>query len=175
MNELQIFKNENGKEAVQCSHLYKSLGLQTTNYKRWYKRNITKNKFAIEGVDFVSLSYPKDKQTDNLDYPLDELESKRQVDFILSLDFAKHLAMQCRSQKGHEVRNYFLLCEQRAKQAESIKLKTLQKELNAYRRLEQIRLIREALRKEVKELKEVIKPITEMQYLTNQLTLNFQV
>lgn len=34
MKNLEIIQNENGKEAVLCSQLFRELGLQTTHYKR---------------------------------------------------------------------------------------------------------------------------------------------
>jgi anti-repressor protein len=38
------------------------------------------------------------------------------MDFAISLDFAKHIAMMARTEKSHEYRNYFIACEQKIKE-----------------------------------------------------------
>lgn len=112
MKKVQIIKNENGKEAVLCSDLYRGLELSKSQFRRWIKKNISNNPFAILGTDYVPTNRPNVEKT---------------KDFVLSLEFAKHLAMQCRTQKGYEVRKYFLLCEQRAKQLENETITALKK------------------------------------------------
>lgn len=166
MNELSIIRNENGSIAIQCSILYKDLELLPNTYNRWIKRNIVNNKFAVENVDYVRLTHP----TDGANYK----KPKKEYDYILTSDFAKKLAMQVRNEKGEYVRNCFLEYEKRAKAKETDTITALKKELSAYRRLEQIRLIRIALNREVREVKkDVPNPNHVTTNFTNQLTLNF--
>ena len=112
MTNLQITKTENGKQAVQCSQLYRALGLNKSNYARWVETYITGDKYAIEGVDYLPLTPQSGKISPNsssLARQSEELSKQtrnrsRSIDFILTLDFAKLLAMQTRSKKGHEDR-----------------------------------------------------------------------
>ncbi|AMA50442.1 MULTISPECIES: antA/AntB antirepressor family protein [Flavobacterium] len=192
MNQLQIIQNEDGKQAVQCSQLYKALGLDANKFLRWTAKNIIDNPFAIEGEDYILLSSPKGElrnkrrsltrhydEINNLVTPLNSPNGrirtrKRTKDFVLTLDFAKRLAMMCRTEQGERVRRYFLECERIAKEKESLIIEALQKRLSAYERLEQIRLVRLELLKEVKELKAVLITTPQLiDLLTNQLTFNF--
>lgn len=163
MELIKIKQTETGKQAVQCSELYKGLGLAPQHFSSWIRKNIKNNSFAINGIDYTAFT-PTQREQKN---------SKHKQDFILSLEFAKHLAMQCRTIKGHEIRKYFLLCEQKAKELETSTIQALKKELHAYRRLEQIKAIRLALNKEVRELKKQIVPIQALQGYNTQLTINF--
>lgn len=86
----------------------------------------------------------------------------------MTLDFAKLLAMQTRSQKGHEVRLYFLQCEKQLKAVQT----ELFAELEAYRELEAIREQRRVLNAKARQCRQRIKQATEtINYL--QLTFNF--
>ncbi|WP_459926395.1 hypothetical protein [Flavobacterium covae] len=134
MKNLEIIQNENSKQAVLCSQLFRGLELDASNYGYWIKKNIINNPFAIEGEDFAPLNSlnvrisassnplnsPKDglrnkrlalsiknyeisvKKT-NSTYPKGNLTKKRKrdLDFVLSLDFAKCLAMLRRTEIGN--------------------------------------------------------------------------
>lgn len=177
MNELSIIKNENGNDAVLCSSLYKGLDLQTTNYKNWIENNIVNNHFAIEGVDFVPLSYVKHKissKANPLTRTNDEIRTRnrqRKQDFVLSLEFAKCLAMMTNTVKGQEVRKYFLECERIAKAKENTEITLLKKKLSIYEQMEFIRDSRIELNRQMRNLKTAM--TTVKQTITNQLTLNF--
>jgi anti-repressor protein len=187
MQDLSIIKNENGKQAVQCSQLYKALGLEKDYFNRWVKKNITNNPFAIESEDYTPLNCNeyslRRKKRDSLPIttpvtlPKEEIRTRnrqRKQDFVLTLDFAKHLAMMCRTKQGYNVRTYFIEYEKIHREKESLIIEVLQKRLSAYERLEQIRLIRLELNKEVRELKTVLASTPQLiDPLTNQLTLNF--
>ncbi|ELY2016206.1 antA/AntB antirepressor family protein [Flavobacterium psychrophilum] len=177
MNKLNIIKNENGNDAVLCSTLYKGLGLQTTNYKNWIEKNITNNKFAIEGDDFIKLSYVKHKIS-NYKTPLTYHNGKvgtrnreRKQDFVLTLSFAKRLAMQCPTEKGEAVRQYFLECERMAKAKESEQITLLKQKLSIYEKMELVRNTRIELNRQMRELKTSL--VVVKQLISNQLTLNF--
>lgn len=89
-------------QAVDAKELYKSLGLNTTQWARWSTNNIEVNPFAVEGLDFEGFdTVANGNKTRN---------------YLLSINFAKKLAMQVRTEEGEKVREYFLECEESAKQ-----------------------------------------------------------
>lgn len=157
MKNLELIKNENGKEAVQCSLLYESLGLNVTHYSRWIKKNITNNPLAKLNSDFAPLSSPNgeiNEEKPPLTRPTDGIKNRqRNEDFVLSLDFAKHLAMMCRTKKGYEVREYFLQCEKQAQSKELKLFNELMQELTNYRRIEALRVQRIELNRELRSIK----------------------
>jgi anti-repressor protein len=180
MNKLNIIENENGKEAVLCSHFFKELGLEQKYYNRWLKKNIIENDFAIEGVDYINLKctdYTISNKKSPLTRPNDEIRTRsrqRNEDFVLSLDFAKHLAMQCRTKQGYEVRKYFIEYEKNTKTKVLATIETLKKRLGIYEQMEQIRTIRTTLNRQMQELKTALTSTNEAPELANyQLTLNF--
>lgn len=82
---------------ISARDLYQFLELDKSNWKRWYTKNILKNPYAIEGEDwkgFVMMT-----------------NGNETMDFSITLNFAKKLAMLSRSKKGEEAREYFLECE----------------------------------------------------------------
>ena len=90
------------KQAVDAKELYKALGLNTTQWARWSASNIENNPFAVEGLDFEAFAIMSN--------------GREFSNYLLSIDFAKKLAMQVRTEEGEQVRDYFLECEDRAKQ-----------------------------------------------------------
>ena len=152
--EIQTIKTEDNKDAILCSVLYENLGLERTHFSGWSKRNVLNSKFAIENVDFIqytSNNSSKDNSTrSNGNF------TKRKKDYVLTIDFAKRLAMMCRTEKGELVRNYFLQCEKIAKEKESKLVNQLKTELITFRRIEEIRVLKITLNKEHKELKKVL-------------------
>ncbi|MCJ1806138.1 antA/AntB antirepressor family protein [Flavobacterium covae] len=194
MKNLEIIQNENGKQAVQCSQLYKALGLDKTNYSRWVEKNILNNPFAIDGEDFIFLSTLKGRlrnkrrslsrhydEINNLVTPLtrhnDEIRTRNRQkvqDFVLTLDFAKRLAMMCRTEQGEKVRRYFLECEKIAINQDNSAIEALKQRISFYERIEQIKQIRVQLNKEIKQLRQFIEtPPQIIQPVLKQLTLNF--
>jgi phage anti-repressor protein len=177
MELIKIRQTENGKQAVQCSELYKVLGLAPQNYSRWIKRNILKNRFAILDVDYSNLTLPLEEQTNLFTHPNDEIiknydtMSNKNNDFVLTLDFAKKLAMLTRTEKGEQVRNYFLQCERIAHNQQTDKYTHLLTELQYYRRMEQIRATRRMLNAEMRLIKENLTELLKAP--VNQLTFNF--
>jgi phage anti-repressor protein len=77
--------------------LYDAIGLSPQHWSKWYTKNLLKNPFAILNEDWYEL-------------PL----SGRTRDFALSIEFAKRLAMMARTERGEQVRKYFLECEAHA-------------------------------------------------------------
>lgn len=112
MNELiQIKTNKQNKQVVSCKELYDGLGLNRSEWSRWYKRNIEKNEFFKENVDWVGFITTPNRG------------GKPTQDFAITIDFAKHIAMMARTEKSHEYRNYFLECERRLNNISTISQK----------------------------------------------------
>jgi phage anti-repressor protein len=86
--------------AVSARDLYLGLGLASSVWSRWSKTNIENNEFFTENKDWIGFNMM--------------LNGNETRDYAVSLDFAKHIAMQAKTQKSHEYRNYFIECEKRA-------------------------------------------------------------
>jgi anti-repressor protein len=96
---IKITESDEGKKLVSARELYLGLGLNKTNWSRWYPTNIEKNDFFEIGTDWVGVRHND--------------EGNEIQDFAISLDFAKHIAMMARTEKSHEYRNYFIECEKK--------------------------------------------------------------
>lgn len=117
MNELiKLNTNANGKKTVSAKELYEGLGLNKAAWSRWSKKNIEKNDFFKENYDWQGVQH--------------EVEGNLTMDYEISLEFAKHIAMMARTEKSHQYRNYFLLCESKIKEQQNM-IPRLSKELQA--------------------------------------------
>ncbi|MDU4787631.1 MAG: ORF6C domain-containing protein [Clostridium sp.] len=133
MKELiKINTNEEGKQLVSARELYLGLGLNKSQWSRWYPTNIIKNDFFTKNVDWIGVRH--------------DVEGNEVQDFAISLEFAKHIAMMARTEKSHEYRNYFIECERKVNQ-----LPQLSKELQAIFALDGKQ---QKLESEVKDLKD---------------------
>ena len=102
MNQLiKISSNENDEQVVSARELHKGLGLKK-QFSDWWKQN---SKLLIEHEDFegVLVSVPY-----NPKYPD---KTQQLQDYALTIDTAKHLAMQSQTEKGREYRTYFIQVE----------------------------------------------------------------
>ena len=106
MQELIKIIDNGGQKAVSAKELYTFLGYDIKNWSRWCSKNISENEFAMEGADFQLLVIKKS----------DNLKRNFATDFAISIDFAKRLSMMARTQKGEELRDYFIACENKLKQ-----------------------------------------------------------
>jgi anti-repressor protein len=115
MQELiKITANEQGKRITSAKELYLGLGLNKSNWSRWYPTNIENNEFFKENTDWIGVRrYDEGNET---------------KDFAITIEFAKHLAMMSKSKKSHEYRNYFIECENKLKEATQFKLPNTYKE-----------------------------------------------
>lgn len=104
MKELiKIVKNEEGQQLVSARELYLGLGLNKSNWSRWYPKNITDNEFFKENIDFIGVRH-KDEGNNTIQ------------DFAISIEFAKHISMMARTEKSYQYRQYFIDCENKLKQ-----------------------------------------------------------
>lgn len=100
MKELiKVRTNEEGGQVVSARELYMGLGLNKAAWSRWYRTNILQNEFFKENIDWIGVQH--------------DVEGNLTMDFAISIEFAKHIAMMARTEKSHEYRNYFLELEKK--------------------------------------------------------------
>lgn len=103
--EIALGIDEDGMTTAR--KLYAFLEMDSKNYSRWCKRNITENEFAEENVDYFHSSLMKSEQG----------RGNFAEDYKLSASFAKKLSMQSKTAKGEQARQYFLKVEDKLKEA----------------------------------------------------------
>jgi anti-repressor protein len=104
MQLVKISKSEiNGAtiDSVDARELHAFLESKQ-RFADWIKGRINQYGFT-QGVDFVANH--------------SSMTSPPRIEYVVSIDMAKELAMVERNQKGREVRQYFLECERRAKES----------------------------------------------------------
>lgn len=99
MNELiKISSNENDEQIVSARDLHKGIGIKT-RFSLWWEQN---SSLLIENEDFTSV----------VSTTVVNNGARRQLqDYALTIDTAKHLAMQSQTEKGREYRTYFIQVE----------------------------------------------------------------
>lgn len=99
MNELiKISSNANDVQVVSARDLHKGLEVKT-RFSLWWEQS---SKFLIENEDFTSV----------VSTTVVNNGARRQLqDYALTIDTAKHLAMQSQTEKGREYRTYFIQVE----------------------------------------------------------------
>ena len=102
MNDLIKITEQNGKQAVSARELYNFLELDPGNFARWSKSNIEDNQFAEENVDYQCLLIHEETPTGG------KIERK---DYALTIPFAKKICMLSRTERGEELRDYFIEVE----------------------------------------------------------------
>lgn len=98
-----------GSEVQTCDaralHAFLEVGRDFSN---WIKDRIGKYGF-VEGVDFITLARIGERDCHG---------GQNRIDYILTLDMAKQLAMVENNEKGIQVRRYFIECERIAKESQ---------------------------------------------------------
>lgn len=84
--------------SVNSRELYDILGLAKGQYSRWAGKNILDIYYLNQ--DFIVVRH--------------DVEGNEVCSYIVTLEVAKHLAMMARTEKGKQVRDYFLECEKQA-------------------------------------------------------------
>jgi phage anti-repressor protein len=116
---IEIRHEQIGEDVVECvsaRELYLKLGHTYEKWVRWYRKNIINNEWFIENRDWVSL-------------PEVASSGQKTTDFLVTVDFAKHIAMMAKTQKGHEYRNYLINCEKRLIHSQHAQLESAQQRL----------------------------------------------
>ena len=110
MQELIKVTEENGEQLVSARELYEFLELDKSQWARWTKKNIEEifeENQEYQRLDIVS-------------------NGNNTTEYILKLDVAKELAMLSRSEKGKEIRKYFIELEKAWNSPEKIMARALQ-------------------------------------------------
>ena len=99
MQELIKVTEENGEQLVSARELHEFLELDKSQWARWTKKNIEEifeENQEYQRLDIVS-------------------NGNNTTEYILKLDVAKELSMLSRSEKGKQVRRYFIEVEKKYK------------------------------------------------------------
>ncbi|HEN9333787.1 TPA: phage antirepressor KilAC domain-containing protein [Streptococcus agalactiae] len=115
MNQLiNVTLNENQEPVVSARALHQTLEVKK-RFSAWFEQNI---KSFVEGYDYTGVpgGTPVKGGNGNTQY-LD--------DYALTLDTAKHLAMMSKTDKGAEVRKYFIQVEKDFNSPEKIMARAL--------------------------------------------------
>ena len=102
--------------------LYAFLELDSRNYSRWCKSNISENEFADENVDYWAFVINE------------EWGGQATTDYKLTAHFAMKLSMKGNGEKAEEAREYFTHLEERVKQ-KAIDFSQLSPELQMFSRI----------------------------------------
>ena len=110
MENLPIIVKEDGTQAVNARHLHAILGVKK-DFSDWFHYNIANYGFQKD-VDYAIYN----KNGVKSENQLNRGAGRPNMDYILTLDTAKEMAMMSRCAKGREVRQYFIQVEKKAKQ-----------------------------------------------------------
>lgn len=141
---INIKQGKNLEPLVSARDLYKALDLKR-HFTDWIKQNLLTN--FVEGVDYEAslISEPY-----NLQYP-DKVQQLK--DYYLTLDTAKNIAMMSKTEKGKQVRAYFIQVEKQYNNPDAI-IKRAMSLLNA--RCKQLQLENNELKPKAKVFDELV-------------------
>lgn len=111
-NLINVTLNENHEPVISARQLHETLEVKT-EYKKWFKR-MTEYGF-VENEDFVKVTQKC----------LTSSTGQNMTDHIIKLDMAKEIAMIQRTEKGKEVRQYFIQVEKDFNSPEKIMARAL--------------------------------------------------
>ncbi|AAO36643.1 antA/AntB antirepressor family protein (endogenous virus) [Clostridium phage phiCTC2B] len=163
MSNLIKISNKDGQQLVSAKELYLGLGLNKAVWSRWHVTNIEKNEFFKENIDWIGVQQ--------------DVEGNETMDFAITLEFAKHIAMMTRTEKSHEYRNYFIECEKKIKKQhkptciEDVLIQSLQEMKDVKQQLNQVNNKMLETKEELKTVREVIeiRPSNSWRGETNRL------
>lgn len=90
-------------QLADARRLHEFLGVRS-DFSTWIKRRIQEYGF-VEGEDFITFDSP------NLGNQKKHGGNRRSIDYFVTLDMAKELAMVERTPRGRQARRYFIECE----------------------------------------------------------------
>jgi anti-repressor protein len=91
--------------SVSARELHSALGLSKSQFNRWIKTNLLNNPFFSENIDFIVI---------RLNVEIGNIGNEREIlDYLLTINTAKHLTMLSRTEKAHQIRNYFIEVEKK--------------------------------------------------------------
>lgn len=114
MNELiNVTLNENNEPVASARQLHKTLEVKT-RFSQWVEQNF---KMFKEGEDFSSVVTTTQQNQHG--------GTKELQDYAVTIRMAEHLAMMSKTNKGHEVREYFIQVEKDFNSPEKIMARAL--------------------------------------------------
>jgi phage anti-repressor protein len=156
MQELiKVSTSKGGKLVVSARELYEFLGFDKSHWAKWSEKNIENNEFALQNVDYQVFALKANTQG-----------GRPTKDFAITLDFAKRLAMMARTEKGEQIRSYFIECENNIQQSKAPT--TLKEALRLALELEEKRELAEA-RAEEAESKNSLLMHTNKTYTASEI------
>jgi anti-repressor protein len=103
MNELiKIQTTEQGEQRVSARDLHESLGIQK-RFSAWFKQY---QDMYVDGIDFTSVLSGT---------VVNNGAVRKLQDYALTVDMAKHIAMMTKTDKGNQIRDYFIAVEKEHK------------------------------------------------------------
>lgn len=137
-NELIKVTVKNDQQLVSARELYKGLGLKI-RFSLWVSKNF---EGFEERQDFTSVSVDTEVQNNG------GIQKRKLQDYLLTIDMAKELCMMSKTEKGKEVRKYFIQVEKNWNSPEMVMNRAL-KISNA--RVEQLQLENKNLTRQLEE------------------------
>lgn len=124
MEELIKVKTQGDTQVVSARQLHEELGVKT-RFSQWAKQNF---KHFRENIDFTSV----------VTTTLVNNGAKRELkDYALTIEMAKHIAMMSGTDKGYEIRDYFIKVEQAWNSPEMVMKRALE---IANKKVEQLKI-----------------------------------
>ncbi|MEK4008314.1 antA/AntB antirepressor family protein [Paenibacillus sp. FSL H3-0333] len=87
---------------INARVLWERLENPYNQYTHWMERKVFKKSY-VENIDYISIGKKTYIENTNI--------TRNQIDTFFTVDAAKHIAMSENSEKGREVRSYFILME----------------------------------------------------------------
>ncbi|WP_419155697.1 phage antirepressor KilAC domain-containing protein [Weissella minor] len=116
-NELiNVQANEQGEQQVSARELHKALGLKK-KFTDWWKQYV---EMFIQGTDWTSS--PKSEEVQNNG----GVQVRVLDDYSLSVDMAKHISMMTKTERGNQIRDYFIQVEKQWNSPELMMARSLQ-------------------------------------------------
>lgn len=101
---IEIAIGIDNKGMTTAGKLFDFLGMDRSNFSRWFRTNIIGNDFAEENTDYFLFVIN------------DEHKGHASQDARITAGFAKKLSMQSKTIKGEQARQYFLKVEEKLKE-----------------------------------------------------------
>ncbi|NME41324.1 oxidoreductase [Lactobacillus agilis] len=101
MNELIRVTKKGDTQVVSARDLHRELKVKT-RFSLWVKQNF---KHFRESIDFTSVVVNTEVQNNG------GIQIRELQDYALSVEMAKHIAMMAGTEKGYEIRDYFIKVE----------------------------------------------------------------
>jgi anti-repressor protein len=151
---VKITKNEKGNEVVSAKELYNTLELKR-DFSTWFKKMAT---------------YGFNQDVDFTPFQGESTGGRPSLDYAITLDMAKHIAMLQRTEQGMKIRQYFIDYE-KAKASNRFQIPTTLSGalLLASQQAEQIEQQKLLLTEQSKEIEEKEKQVYQSQLINKKL------